>query len=150
MNKPFIDFYKTLEVSRQASQELIRVSYRKLAFRYHPDNFKEGNEARFLIIKEAHDTLTNETKKIDYDRLLKRRETPHEKPAGHVRANHDLSFVAAYVNKKKPWESRPGPAPTMQTHRNQTRCPACGGYGLLLDRFGGQKPCVTCYGSGRK
>jgi curved DNA-binding protein len=64
------DYYEALEVSRDASEDEIRQSYRRLARRYHPDVNKEaGAEDRFKQISEAYDVLRDPEKRARYDRL---------------------------------------------------------------------------------
>lgn len=64
------DYYKTLGVSRTASQEEIKRAYRKLARKYHPDVSKEHNaEARFKEINEANEVLKDPEKRATYDAL---------------------------------------------------------------------------------
>ncbi|MCK7576051.1 MAG: DnaJ domain-containing protein [Chromatiales bacterium] len=64
------DYYKTLGVSRTASQEEIKRAYRKLARKYHPDVSKEPNaEARFKEINEANEVLKDSEKRATYDAL---------------------------------------------------------------------------------
>ena len=62
MNK---DYYKTLNINRDSSQDDIKKSFRNLSKQYHPD--KGGNEAKFKEISEAYDTLSNPEKKRQYD-----------------------------------------------------------------------------------
>jgi len=65
------DYYKTLEVSRDASQDDIRKSYRRLARRYHPDvNPNDGAaEERFKEINEAYEVLRDPDNRRKYDQL---------------------------------------------------------------------------------
>ena len=65
------DYYKTLGVERNASEDDIRKAYRKLAMKYHPDrnpNDKQAEE-RFKEINEAYQVLSDTTKRAHYDRL---------------------------------------------------------------------------------
>jgi len=62
------DYYKILEVSKQASDAEIKKQYRKLARKYHPDVSKLKNaEKRFKEINEAYDVLKNKEKRRQYD-----------------------------------------------------------------------------------
>ena len=52
------DYYTTLGVNRDASEEDIKKAYRKLAHKYHPDVSADPNsEAKFKDIAEAYATL---------------------------------------------------------------------------------------------
>ena len=57
--------YDTLGVSKDASADDIKKSYRKLALQHHPD--KGGNEETFKKISEAYDILSDENKRRQYD-----------------------------------------------------------------------------------
>jgi curved DNA-binding protein len=64
------DYYDTLGVQRDASEEEIRRAYRTLARRYHPDVNKEaGAEDRFKEVSEAYEVLRDREKRALYDRL---------------------------------------------------------------------------------
>jgi molecular chaperone DnaJ len=63
------DFYKTLGVGKDASQDEIKKAYRKLARANHPDS-KPGDKAaeeRFKAIAEAYDVVGDEAKRKQYD-----------------------------------------------------------------------------------
>jgi molecular chaperone DnaJ len=63
MNK---DYYKTLNINRESSQDDIKKAFRKLSKQHHPD--KGGDEATFKEMSEAYDTLSNPEKRRQYDR----------------------------------------------------------------------------------
>jgi len=66
------DYYEILEVHPQASQEVIKKTYRILALRYHPDKCiparKRWAEARFKELSEAFQVLSDPVKRREYDR----------------------------------------------------------------------------------
>ena len=63
------DLYKVLGVSKEASQEEIRRSYRKLARKYHPDANHDDPRAeeRFKEVQQAYEILSNPEKRREYD-----------------------------------------------------------------------------------
>ncbi len=66
----FRDYYETLGVARDASEDDIRRAYRKLARKHHPDVSKEeGAEDRFKAISEAYEVLRDPEKRERYDRF---------------------------------------------------------------------------------
>jgi molecular chaperone DnaJ len=64
-----VDLYKALEVSKDASQDEIRRSYRRLARKYHPDANPGDREAeeRFKEIQQAYEILSKPEKRREYD-----------------------------------------------------------------------------------
>jgi curved DNA-binding protein len=67
----FKDYYATLGVSRDASDEEIKKAFRKLARQYHPDVAKDKKqaEAKFKEINEAHEVLSDPEKRRKYNEL---------------------------------------------------------------------------------
>lgn len=68
-----MDYYKILNVKKQATQEEIKKSYHKLALKYHPDknDNKEDAEKKFKEIVEAYEVLSDENKRARYNISLK-------------------------------------------------------------------------------
>lgn len=66
-----LDYYEILEVTRTASAEEIKKSYRKMAMKFHPDRNPgdDAAEAKFKEINQAYDVLKDEQKRAAYDRF---------------------------------------------------------------------------------
>lgn len=65
----FVDYYKTLGIEKNATEEDIKKAYRKLARKYHPDlnpNDQEANK-KFQQINEANEVLSDPEKRKKYD-----------------------------------------------------------------------------------
>lgn len=66
-------YYDILEISERASQEVIRMAYKALCKKYHPDVYqgdKKFAEEQMKKINEAYETLSDESKKRQYDSTL--------------------------------------------------------------------------------
>ncbi len=65
------DYYSTLGITRQASEADIKVAYRKLALRYHPDRNPGDSaaEERFKELSTAYAVLSDIDQKAHYDRF---------------------------------------------------------------------------------
>lgn len=69
----YIDYYKVLEIKKDASTDDIKKAYRKLARKYHPDLNPNNDEAnkKFQQINEANEVLSDSEKRKKYDRYGK-------------------------------------------------------------------------------
>lgn len=66
------DYYKILQLKRDASSQDIKKSFRKLAKKFHPDANTENPNADqvFKELNEAYSILGDEEKKKEYDNRL--------------------------------------------------------------------------------
>lgn len=71
----FKDYYKILDVPRNADEKAIRQAFRRLARQYHPDVNKDKDaESRFKEINEAYQVLNDKERRAKYDQVLEMRE----------------------------------------------------------------------------
>lgn len=65
-----VDYYKILQVDKNATDDDLKKAYRKLAMKWHPDknpNNKKEAEAKFKQISEAYEVLSDSQKRAVYD-----------------------------------------------------------------------------------
>ena len=84
-----IEYYEILNVTRTASDEEIKRSYRKLAVKHHPD--KGGDIEKFKSLSMAYEVLSNPEKRELYDRFGKNME-----PSGPQMTNMNDIFGAMF------------------------------------------------------
>jgi molecular chaperone DnaJ len=66
------DYYKLLEIDKNASDAEIKKSYKRMAMKYHPDRNSDNPEAaevKFKQIKEAYEVLSDPKKRSAYDQF---------------------------------------------------------------------------------
>ena len=89
-----MNYYKILEVDKNASPEVIEKAYKTLVKKYHPDlqesNLKEEAEEKIKIINEAYETLSNPNLRAKYDERLKQEEISKEDYQKLSRENENL------------------------------------------------------------
>ena len=67
MNKR--DYYEVLGVSKDASLNDIKLAFRRLAKKYHPDvNKAPDAKEKFQEVQEAYEVLSGENKRASYDK----------------------------------------------------------------------------------
>jgi DnaJ-class molecular chaperone len=95
------DYYKVLGLSREASTEEIKKSFRIMALRYHPDknsNSKESNE-KFMYVVEAFEVLSDEGARKKYDESFLSKHRNHKfNPTWSPSA--DFKNIYSYANIK--------------------------------------------------
>ena len=67
MSEEPLDYYEALQVSPSAEFDTIQRIYRLLAQRFHPDNGETGDAARFRVVHEAYETLSDPERRAKYD-----------------------------------------------------------------------------------
>ena len=96
-----MNYYDILEISQNASPEVIQNAYKTLAKKYHPDVY-QGNKAeaeeRMKLLNEAYEVLSDPKKRMEYDSKIKDNSVGSstntssgntgEKPASDTSAEH--------------------------------------------------------------
>jgi molecular chaperone DnaJ len=167
------DYYKVLGVSKNASADEIKQSYRKLARKYHPDANK-GNasaEERFKEISEAHNVLSDEKRRKEYDDARSLfgggglRMPGSGAPGGQGGYNFDLGDLfggggsnstggrlgdlLGGVFNRGGTQTRPRRGADIETETTLPFADAVEGSTVSL-RLAGEGPCATCHGTGAK
>ncbi len=94
------DFYEVLGVPKNASDEEIKKSYRKLAMKHHPDR-NQGDasaaaEAKFKEAKEAYEMLSDQQKRAAYDQYGHAGVDPNMRGPGSPGAEGFGGFAEAF------------------------------------------------------
>ena len=115
------DYYRILNISQDASAEDIKKAFRRLALQYHPDrnpeDVRESGE-KFKEINEAYEVLSDEHRRLQYDRLTSLSSYPRRTMAVEDIFNENIGsdsilemlrrlagmgFVAKGMGWGKPW-----------------------------------------------
>lgn len=62
------DYYQILGINKSASKDEIKKAFHKLAHAHHPDK-NGGDDKKFKEVNEAYQTLSDDTKRSQYDRF---------------------------------------------------------------------------------
>ena len=164
------DYYKALGVSKGASAEEIKKSYRKLARKYHPDANKgdAASEERFKEISEAYNVLSDTKRRAEYDEARSlfgagRARTPGG--AGGQYGTFDLGDIFGSTGSggrlgdllggmfggggRTTTQARPRRGADVETEASLTFSDAIEGATVTL-RLTDEGPCKICRGTGAK
>lgn len=126
------DFYKILELNRNASIKEIRKSYRRLALKLHPDvNTSNNANAEFIALGEAYEVLKSPSKRYQYDRLYDYKilnKTP-KKPERFRKRNEQWAENVANRKKKGATRSKQQSQENYDSFKKKTSI------GALFDSF---------------
>ena len=70
-NDKLPNYYKTIGVPRDATQEEIKKKFRELVKKTHPDKTKEDSEEAMTKLNKAYEVLSDKERREKYDRYLK-------------------------------------------------------------------------------
>ena len=160
------DYYKLLEVSRDANPDEIKKKYRKLSRQYHPDLNPDNPEAeeKFKQISEAYGILSNKDKRQEYD--MRRQGIPPlgSSHPGFAPMGFEAIFEQFFGQRRSPRPARPPPPPeppsvnfripieklinqpeirSFFSLKKEMVCDSCSGVGADF-----AEPCAACNGTG--
>jgi molecular chaperone DnaJ len=166
------DYYKALGVSKGATADEIKKSYRKLARKYHPDANKGDakSEERFKEISEAYNVLSDDKRRKEYDeaRSLFGGGVRMPGSGGGGGYNFDLGdlfggpqggtggtggrlgdLLGGMFGGGTRTQQRPRRGTDIETETSLSFSDAIDGVTVSL-RLAGEGPCQTCRGTGAK
>ena len=100
------NYYKTLGLSTSATKAEIKIAYRKLAKKYHPDKNKSQHASQlFIEVNEAYAFLSNETSTFQTKNIVK---TPPRKRSKYSEdeLKKRMEWARKYAQYKKVKEER--------------------------------------------
>lgn len=107
------NYYEMLGVTKNASSAEIKKAYRTLAIKYHPDR-NLGNKAaeeKFKDINEAYEVLSDQTRRVQYDQSINRKNFINKTGLGNFGRNNTAERVNTENRSRSRVESedyRPG------------------------------------------
>jgi molecular chaperone DnaJ len=163
------DYYKTLGVSKTATADEIKKSYRKLARRYHPDANKGEAKAeeRFKEISEAYNVLSDSKRRKEYDDARSLFGGGGFRTPGSGQGGFDLGDLFGGAGAPggggsgrlgdllggmfggRGTQPRPRRGADVETETTLAFSDAIDGSTVSL-RLTGEGPCPTCHGTGAK
>ncbi|WP_158966274.1 DnaJ C-terminal domain-containing protein [Paraglaciecola sp. L3A3] len=98
----FKDYYAVLGVSPDADDKAVKVAYKKLARKFHPDVSKEPQaEEKFKDIGEAYEVLHNKEERAKYDELRRHQQSRARQQQNNYASNNG-SAQSHYQHQSDP------------------------------------------------
>ncbi len=85
------DYYKTLGLSKQASNIEVKIAYRRLARKYHPDRNSDVSDDVMKNINIAFEVLSDPDKRKEYDEKIIDRVLENSDRIGNMYANNNVN-----------------------------------------------------------
>ena len=82
------DLYSILEIEKDATEDMIKKSYKIKALQYHPD--RGGDEEKFKVVNKAYEVLSDKKKRYIYDKHGEKGLDDLEQEEGHSFSSHDI------------------------------------------------------------
>jgi len=97
-----MNYYELLEVSQNASKEVIRAAYKSLMQRYHPDKNPADSAlaSRAVLIVQAYEVLSDAGRRTAYDALLRR--SLDSTPSPRSRPAHEVALPPSAAYRRRP------------------------------------------------
>ena len=111
--------YDVLEVSEKASEEVIKMAYKALCKKYHPDIYKGDPDyanQKMYEINEAYSILSNQSKRAEYDKKLFNSHKNSEKDTQHRDTDTPKNNTSAETEKQQEFKDRE----KIEKHTNKT------------------------------
>lgn len=91
-----MNFYEILHISQDAPEEIIKLAYKGLAQKYHPDRYK-GDDANEITVKirEAYETLIDPIKRKNYDEFLAELARKKQQQEEYIKKKEQEEFIRA-------------------------------------------------------
>ncbi len=153
------DYYELLDVNHDASDDELKISYRKLAMQWHPDRNPDNPKAEehFKHAKHAYEILSDTNKRAAYDR---RAGVAPAAGAGSSNFSDAYGDIFGGGRQRSGADSRQNIEVSLEAcatckgaGAQPATCSTCRGQGQVRmphGFFSTQKTCPKCHGSGKK
>ena len=115
------DYYKLLKLKKGFSEKELKTAYRNAAKKYHPDKNPGDEKAakKFALVAEAHDVLSDPTKRRQYDQTFGK---PQRRPqpggfGGGFNSGFNFNFQSSGFGQRPRAPPRRRPPPPRRRRR---------------------------------